>query len=148
MLSVEASAQRFSVNFLVVLITAVMGGVNVPFAVSPSVRACLSEALPAAVSLTVSLAVPAPEKLRRPDATSVGLGGLPLVRWAPCGTRYQPTATTPLSSRSEEHTSELQSLRHLVCRLLLEKKNKMPFLTDAVLDASCALPPTRSPHRP
>src|SRR5437899_9144889 len=26
--------------------------------------------------------------------------------------------------RSEEHTSELQSLRHLVCRLLLEKKNK------------------------
>src|SRR5258705_1476977 len=26
------------------------------------------------------------------------------------------------SVRSEEHTSELQSLRHLVCRLLLEKK--------------------------
>src|SRR5205814_8460932 len=29
-----------------------------------------------------------------------------------------------LRSRSEEHTSELQSLRHLVCRLLLEKKKK------------------------
>src|SRR5258705_12328062 len=29
------------------------------------------------------------------------------------------------SSRSEEHTSELQSLRHLVCRLLLEKKKKI-----------------------
>src|SRR5262245_65365355 len=28
------------------------------------------------------------------------------------------------SPRSEEHTSELQSLRHLVCRLLLEKKKK------------------------
>src|SRR5438045_8639072 len=28
-----------------------------------------------------------------------------------------------LKCRSEEHTSELQSLRHLVCRLLLEKKN-------------------------
>src|SRR5262245_65251300 len=27
-----------------------------------------------------------------------------------------------LAGRSEEHTSELQSLRHLVCRLLLEKK--------------------------
>src|SRR5258705_12732450 len=27
-------------------------------------------------------------------------------------------------SRSEEHTSELQSLRHLVCRLLLEKKKR------------------------
>src|SRR5262245_66619912 len=31
---------------------------------------------------------------------------------------YRPTG------RSEEHTSELQSLRHLVCRLLLEKKKK------------------------
>src|SRR6266498_5165476 len=33
--------------------------------------------------------------------------------------------------RSEEHTSELQSRPHLVCRLLLEKKNKtarLPFL--------------------
>src|SRR5271157_1027700 len=29
-----------------------------------------------------------------------------------------------LKSRSEEHTSELQSRPHLVCRLLLEKKNK------------------------
>src|SRR5205814_10126493 len=28
------------------------------------------------------------------------------------------------TKRSEEHTSELQSLRHLVCRLLLEKKKK------------------------
>src|SRR5258705_9625392 len=30
----------------------------------------------------------------------------------------------PGQDRSEEHTSELQSLRHLVCRLLLEKKKK------------------------
>src|ERR1035438_6694202 len=29
---------------------------------------------------------------------------------------------TPNARRSDEHTSELQSLRHLVCRLLLEKK--------------------------
>src|SRR5262245_64361377 len=29
-----------------------------------------------------------------------------------------------LEDRSEEHTSELQSLRHLVCRLLLEKKKE------------------------
>src|SRR5262245_64287479 len=29
-----------------------------------------------------------------------------------------------LTPRSEEHTSELQSLRHLVCRLLLEKKKR------------------------
>src|SRR5437899_7116991 len=31
------------------------------------------------------------------------------------------------AARSEEHTSELQSLRHLVCRLLLEKKNTTRF---------------------
>src|SRR3712207_7610162 len=30
--------------------------------------------------------------------------------------------SSPLSSRSEEHTSELQSRQYLVCRLLLEKK--------------------------
>src|SRR5437899_8203775 len=35
--------------------------------------------------------------------------------------------------RSEEHTSELQSLRHLVCRLLLEKKKieEIKLITDA-----------------
>src|SRR3989454_7431647 len=32
--------------------------------------------------------------------------------------------TIPLMKRSEEHTSELQSPCNLVCRLLLEKKNK------------------------
>src|SRR2546425_1225856 len=31
--------------------------------------------------------------------------------------------------RSEEHTSELQSLAYLVCRLLLEKKNTSPFFS-------------------
>src|SRR3989449_6104427 len=31
--------------------------------------------------------------------------------------------------RSEEHTSELQSRLHLVCRLLLEKKKKTPTMT-------------------
>src|SRR5690349_20883486 len=33
------------------------------------------------------------------------------------------TRRSPCTSRSEEHTSELQSRRDLVCRLLLEKKN-------------------------
>src|SRR5471030_3558772 len=33
-----------------------------------------------------------------------------------------PHQVRPEPLRSEEHTSELQSLRHLVCRLLLEKK--------------------------
>src|SRR5437870_8396423 len=39
------------------------------------------------------------------------------------------------STRSEEHTSELQSRGHLVCRLLLEKKNDTYkfHLTDVVM---------------
>src|SRR5258705_5067278 len=37
--------------------------------------------------------------------------------------------------RSEEHTSELQSLRHLVCRLLLEKKKKITRHTTSTLAA-------------
>src|SRR5437773_5788458 len=36
-----------------------------------------------------------------------------------------PTARRSLRSRSEEHTSELQSHHDLVCRLLLEKKKKI-----------------------
>src|SRR2546422_2250777 len=35
-----------------------------------------------------------------------------------------PAASVPEGTRSEEHTSELQSRLHLVCRLLLEKKKK------------------------
>src|SRR5947199_87350 len=41
----------------------------------------------------------------------------------------EPSYRRPLLARSEEHTSELQSLRHLVCRLLLEKKNKNKNIT-------------------
>src|SRR2546423_15122372 len=41
-----------------------------------------------------------------------------LVRRTPRSARLP----SPLSERSEEHTSELQSLAYLVCRLLLEKK--------------------------
>src|SRR2546422_6165481 len=37
---------------------------------------------------------------------------------------------TKSSGRSEEHTSELQSRLHLVCRLLLEKKKKNKNATD------------------
>src|SRR2546429_5473785 len=36
----------------------------------------------------------------------------------------QPRRAGPKGRRSEEHTSELQSRLHLVCRLLLEKKKK------------------------
>src|SRR2546422_8234695 len=40
------------------------------------------------------------------------------------GTRGQRRHGAALPARSEEHTSELQSRLHLVCRLLLEKKKK------------------------
>src|SRR2546422_6085470 len=46
---------------------------------------------------------------------SVLLGPPPKVMWVRLGN---------CSTRSEEHTSELQSRLHLVCRLLLEKKKK------------------------
>src|SRR5258708_30472154 len=43
---------------------------------------------------------------------------------APGAMPMPPTWAASASERSEEHTSELQSPDHLVCRLLLEKKNK------------------------
>src|SRR3989442_7988193 len=44
------------------------------------------------------------------------------VHYAPPGVSFE--AARLWKSRSEEHTSELQSRPHLVCRLLLEKKKK------------------------
>src|SRR5688572_32690306 len=40
------------------------------------------------------------------------------------GNRYRRADCSVRNSRSEEHTSELQSQSNLVCRLLLEKKNQ------------------------
>src|SRR5258708_25686885 len=56
---------------------------------------------------------------------------------ARCFTAACPRAAsgTPRGARSEEHTSELQSPDHLVCRLLLEKKKN----TTSNLMSSCAL---------
>src|SRR5258705_5207251 len=45
------------------------------------------------------------------------------MRLKPCGLASGLEPTSCLKKRSEEHTSELQSLRHLVCRLLLGIKN-------------------------
>src|SRR5258708_23718657 len=56
-------------------------------------------------------------------------------RYAACLTECSSSNSTGLLSsncyipRSEEHTSELQSPDHLVCRLLLEKKNLSDNLT-------------------
>src|SRR5438552_19158399 len=56
----------------------------------------------------------APRKLIRRRRTTPWAGGRPCTR----------AIAAPAISRSEEHTSELQSPDHLVCRLLLEKKKK------------------------
>src|SRR6266581_8453234 len=49
-------------------------------------------------------------------------------RGGPPGHRQEPRRPGTDQRRSEEHTSELQSPVHLVCRLLLEKKNKKKIL--------------------
>src|SRR5690348_17447214 len=54
-----------------------------------------------------------------------GGSGEPTSREVVHGTRFSIPKGFWLSGRSEEHTSELQSPVHLVCRLLLEKKNKI-----------------------
>src|SRR5262245_63780690 len=61
----------------------------------------------------------AQERGRREDLHE--LPGLAAEREANAPPRGAAHAIAP-GARSEEHTSELQSLRHLVCRLLLEKK--------------------------
>src|SRR5207253_8899059 len=42
--------------------------------------------------------------------------------------RVEDCCSNAANVRSEEHTSELQSRGHLVCRLLLEKKNTVGYL--------------------
>src|SRR3989441_2933228 len=59
---------------------------------------------------------------RQPRAVMPGRDGM---RGALLGPEFPPEEIEAcLASRSEEHTSELQSLAYLVCRLLLEKKKK------------------------
>src|SRR3712207_8103875 len=62
---------------------------------------------------TVSLTAPQPTRESAP---------------VPCISASRPPAAT--TSRSEEHTSELQSRQYLVCRLLLEKKKNLSIPRD------------------
>src|SRR2546429_2368325 len=66
---------------------------------------------------------------------------LPWSRWqragsrraAPCGSTPWSLSATSSQERSEEHTSELQSRLHLVCRLLLEKKKSIESTTQLLV---------------
>src|SRR2546422_8049152 len=103
---------------------------------------------------------------RRPRHPRDGLrrgalaGGAPRAR---CGPRAGETAQDPGDpgrgraggapprladlNRSEEHTSELQSRLHLVCRLLLEKKKKYTTLQMAeIYTGTAAIPASRGVH--
>src|SRR5207244_12844821 len=70
---------------------------------------------------TQSLSVTLPHSVATPLTVIVASGAAPMM-----------TSPPPLDwivGRSEEHTSELQSPDHLVCRLLLEKKNTDTYRT-------------------
>src|SRR5438552_13857531 len=59
---------------------------------------------------------------------------------------YFCSPTRLRSSRSEEHTSELQSPDHLVCRLLLEKKKQFYLHHDARFITHLSNTSNASPH--
>src|SRR5947199_1552506 len=80
-----------------------------------------------------------------PTRRSSDLTGPPTVR----GAQRAPAATTAAATssgwprsgpaRSEEHTSELQSLRQIVCRLLLEKKKSNTFLPQTAIFSTASI---------
>src|SRR3712207_8047836 len=66
-------------------------------------------------------------RARRP-APTITCGLEVLVQLVMAASTTAPwSSSTSVPSRSEEHTSELQSRQYLVCRLLLEKKTDIPF---------------------
>src|SRR2546422_4137390 len=68
-------------------------------------------------TLSLHDALPISERRRYRETSST--------RWCKPPSRARACSGAPPSPRSEEHTSELQSRLHLVCRLLLEKKKKL-----------------------
>src|SRR2546422_1362813 len=84
--------------------------------------------------------------LFRSDATACRLesaGGEDLATILGSGAAAH-SATGWRRPRSEEHTSELQSRLHLVCRLLLEKKKKKPHNTHRGRQNNCTSATTLS----
>src|SRR3712207_8267142 len=78
---------------------------------------------------------PSPASCEVRGADDPGLGaelGEPDGRHLPVRARRDPLVQRPLCGlRSEEHTSELQSRQYLVCRLLLEKKNIICWISSS-----------------
>src|ERR1019366_9901730 len=66
---------------------------------------------------------------------------------APTWSSPSPAPTSCCACRSEEHTSELQSLTNLVCRLLLEKKKNKHKLNNNTTHATTPRPTNTTPAR-
>src|SRR3989441_1849714 len=84
-------------------------------------RSVVSTSTPSSTSRRIARSAFTVQTPRRSPAAraAVTTASLTSVYWRPAS--VAPAAT---AQRSEEHTSELQSLAYLVCRLLLEKKKK------------------------
>src|SRR5439155_26973471 len=77
------------------------------------------------LSLHDALPILAPPSPEEPTSTTAKRESNAMVTSAAFPKRETPSMPTRFAMvRSEEHTSELQSRGHLVCRLLLEKKKK------------------------
>src|SRR5437016_9163632 len=87
---------------------------------SPGVARLRARSTASASEVAISdLTAPSHERLMLPAISPIRTADLTL-------------SFTRERNRSEEHTSELQSLTNLVCRLLLEKKNAIKSLTNLV----------------
>src|SRR5258707_3832763 len=82
--------------------------------------------------------------LFRSRALPGGEPGLPAAGAGPARERYGCGFDGAANHRSEEHTSELQSRQYLVCRLLLEKKNKKEETRHLTQHARAAAQPVRA----
>src|SRR5947208_4858395 len=87
--------------------------------------------------------------IRRPPRSTLfpyttlfrSIAASPMPSTATC--RCATGRSLPEGARSEEHTSELQSPDHLVCRLLLEKKKKKPHQQSCQHKQTASLLPQR-----
>src|SRR3712207_7046639 len=80
-----------------------------------------------AVVRDAALAQALPLAPQRLLGVRVGVGGADAGRPRQHAPLARLDVEGPQRTRSEEHTSELQSRQYLVCRLLLEKKQKTPL---------------------
>src|SRR5690625_5609173 len=61
------------------------------------------------------------------EIKKIAVNTRPMIRTTPIVLAYLLNSKSLFTTRSEEHTSELQSRGHLVCRLLLEKKKEQNY---------------------